>query len=289
MKVFITGHTGFIGSNLSSFVESFGHEVVGCSRKTGCDLGDIEVLKSKLSACEIVFHLAADARPAESLLAPWETIEANIRTTINIALVCRDRNVPIIYASSCEIYGDSHSVIVEETPFMPTNPYAASKAACDRTLYSFHKCYGLDVKIVRLFNPYGPGQQLNKVIPTFYRQAKANRPLTVYGDGTDTRDYVFVEDIVRGLWDARKLPHGETINLATQIKTRTDDLAKMIIRRTRSRSKIQFISYPKLFGGIKYQVGSYEKAKKILGWEPRISLDNGLEKTIKWLESLESS
>ncbi|MHB8565675.1 MAG: NAD-dependent epimerase/dehydratase family protein [Nitrososphaerales archaeon] len=286
MKAFITGHTGFIGSNLVSHLESMGSEVHGCSRRTGCDVNDREVLAKRVASSDIVYHLAAEAKPAESVLTPWDTFETNTRMTTNVALACRDANIPMVFVSSCEIYGDCKTPISEGTQIAPTNPYSASKAACDRLLYSFYRAYGLDVKIVRLFNPYGPHQQLNKIIPTFFRQAKKNLGLTVYGDGNDTRDYVFVDDIVQGLWAARELPAGEAVNLATGIKTRTIDMANTIMEKVRSESRIAFVPYPKIFGGIRFQVGSFEKAKKLLEWEPATSLDKGLDLTISWLESI---
>jgi nucleoside-diphosphate-sugar epimerase len=269
-----------------TYLESLGHSVIGCSRKTGCDAGDFERIKSELVRCDLAYHLAADARPAESLLSPWQTVEVNLRTTTNIGLACSKTGVPLVYASSCEIYGDSLVPLLEESSLRPTNPYAASKLACDRLLFSFHRSYGLDVKIPRLFNPYGPHQQLNKIIPTLYRQASEGKPLTVYGDGSDTRDYVFIEDIARGLWEARRLPAGEAVNLATGISTTSKQIADILILKTLSKSVVRFVPYPEIFGGIRNQVGSYEKAKRLLLWEPKTNIDVGLDHTIRWLKSL---
>lgn len=287
MRIFITGHTGFIGSNLVAYLESLGHTIVGCSRKEGCDAGDFDSVALKLGDCDLAYHLAADARPAESLLSPWETLNANLKTTSNVGLACSRAKVPLVYVSSCEIYGDSRTQITEDSPLAPTNPYAASKLAGDRLLYSFYKCYNLDVKMPRLFNPYGPHQQLNKIIPTFYKLAKQNLPLTAYGDGTDTRDYVYIDDIVRGLWEARRLSSGEAVNLATGVKTTNKQVAEMIVRKTGSRSELRFAPYPDIFGGIHNQVGSNLKAMNTLGWIPKVSLEVGIDNTLKWLESLD--
>lgn len=153
----------------------------------------------------------------------------------------------------------------------------------------YYKCYGSDVKIVRLFNPYGPGQQLNKIIPKFYFQAIKNQPITVYGDGSDTRDYVYIDDIIRGLWMARKLPPGEAINLATGNATTSLEIARLIKELTGSSSEIIFVDYPKAFGGIRNQVGSYEKAYKLIGWKPEVELIDGIKRTIKWLRELYES
>ncbi len=287
MLALITGDTGFIGSNLKSWLMGEGISVKGFSRRTGFDVLNLDQLHYEVEGYDIVYHLAAYAKPAESVLKPGYTIDINVKGTINVVEVCKELGIPLIYPSSCEIYGDSITPINEDHPLRPPNPYAASKAASDVICYSYFKCYNVDVKIVRLFNPYGPEQQLNKVIPTFYFQASKNRPLTIYGDGSDTRDYVYIDDIVYGLYLAKDLPEGEIINLATGRATTTLELAKNIINLTDSSSTISFLHYPQTFGGIKRQVGSRKKAKSLIQWEPRTSLMEGIKKTIQWLKSKE--
>jgi len=286
MKILVTGDSGFIGLNLCRYLSAFPVEIIGFSRRKGFDILNYEQVLTSTKDVDIVFHLAAYAKPAESLINPVEAIETNVKGTLNILEACRKNNFTLIFSSSCEIYGDSKEPITEEHPIMPPNPYAASKAACDRLCYTYAKAYNLDIKIVRLFNPYGPYQQMNKIIPTFYNQAKANKPITVYGDGSDTRDYVYVEDIVRGLWLARSLPPGEVVNLATGRATSNLQMALTIKRMLGSQSPIIFTEYPKLFGGIRYQVGSFRKAKELLGWEPYFTLEKGLIKTIEWLNGV---
>jgi len=286
MRVLVTGHTGFIGSNMFRFLESVGVEPVGYSRSTGQDIFDMEQLRAAVRGCDLVYHFAAYAKPAESVLNPVEAIEVNMKGTLNVLEACRAEGVPLVYPSSCEIYGDSDVPIREEFPINPPNPYAASKAAADRICYTYFKSYGMDVKVVRLFNPYGPNQQLNKIIPTFYFQAVRNEPITVFGDGSDTRDYVYVEDIVRGLWMARRLPPGEVVNLATGVATTNLEMAKLIIELTGSESEVRFVDYPEIFGNIRRQTGSYEKAERMLGWKPEVGLRDGVERTLRWLEGV---
>lgn len=286
MTALVTGDTGFIGSNMKTFLLRENVEVVGYSRRKGFDVFDVDQLRKAAKNCDIVYHFAAEARPGESVLNPVHAIEVNLKGSLNVFEVCRELNIPLVCPSSCEIYGDSIVPIKENFPLNPPNPYAASKAAIDRICYMYYKCYNVDVKIVRLFNPYGPHQQLNKIMPTFYFKAVRNEPITVYGDGTDTRDYVYISDIVRGLWLARKLPPGEAINLATGKATTNLEIAKLIKELVESDSQIVFADYPKAFGGIKNQIGSYEKAKKSLGWEPKISLKEGIRETINWLKEI---
>lgn len=288
MIALLTGDTGFIGSNMKDLLLRRNVEVTGYSRGKGFDIFDMNQLRKTAKKCDMVYHFAAEAKPAESVLNPVRAVEVNLKGSLNVLEVCRELGVPLVYPSSCEIYGDSKVPIREDFPINPTNPYAASKAAIDRLCYTYHKCYGLDVKIVRLFNPYGPNQQLNKIVPTFYFKAVGNEPITVYGDGTDTRDYVYISDIVKGLWLARKLEPGEAVNLATGKATTNLEVAKLIRELTESSSEIAFVNYPKAFGGIKYQVGSYEKAKRCIGWEPKVPLREGVKETINWLSQLKS-
>jgi nucleoside-diphosphate-sugar epimerase len=123
-------------------------------------------------------------------------------------------------------------------------------------------------------------------MPTFYFQAARGDPITVYGNGLDTRDYVYIDDTVRGLWLARKLPAGEAVNLATGRAATNLEVAKLIKELVKSESEIIFVKYPEAFGGIRHQIGSYEKARESIRWEPETSLKEGLGETINWLSQM---
>lgn len=282
-KILVTGHTGFIGSNMLAYLRAIGKDPEGYSTTTGQDIFNTKMLDSFVREVDLVYHFAAYAKPGESKQAPVYAIETNVNGCLNVLEACHKHNVPMIYASSCEIYGDSKVPITEEFELKPPNPYAASKAAADRICFAYYTCYDMDIKIVRLFNPYGPHQQLNKIIPVFYNQAKNGEDITVYGNGGDTRDYVYIDDIVRGLWRAADLAAGEAMNLATGKATTTWEIAQWIIDIVGSNSEVKIVDYPSEHGGIKNQVGSFDKAKK-LDWEPIITLRVGIERTIRWLE-----
>lgn len=286
MIALVTGDTGFIGSNMKQFLLEKEVKVKRYSRRNGSNIFKKDQLYNAAKNCDIVYHFAAEAKPGESVLKPVSTIETNLKGSLNVLETCRKLDIPLIYPSSCEIYGDSKEPIKEEFPLNPTNPYAASKAAIDRFCFTYNKCYGLDVKIIRLFNPYGPKQQLNKIIPKFYFQAIRNKPITVFGNGSDTRDYVYITDIVKGLWLAQKLPAGEAVNLSREKATTNLEIANLIIEITESNSEIIFVDYPKAFGGIKNQIGSYEKANRLLGWRSEIDLKHGAKETINWLKQI---
>ncbi len=289
MKILVTGHTGFIGSNFFHFIKNQKSvEAIGYAKSSGQDIFNLDQLKKHVRDCDVVYHFAAYAKPGESIIYPVKAIDINIKGCLNILEACREYNVPLVYPSSCEIYGNAKEPIKEDFPINPTNPYAASKAAADRICYSYFISYDLDIKIVRLFNPYGPQQQLNKIMPALYFQAIKNKPLTVFGKGEDTRDYVFIEDIVKGLWAARKLPGGEAINLATGKETSNLEIAQLLLEQIGSKSEITLVDYPKEFGNIKNQVGSYEKAKRMIDWAAKIKLKEGIRRTIEWLKNIEN-
>jgi nucleoside-diphosphate-sugar epimerase len=286
VKALVTGHTGFLGRNLVPELEKQGTTVIGYSSGEGNDILDVHRLSQATRNVDTVYHLAAYAKPAESLQNPSLAVDVNVRGTLNVLEACRKNNFLLVYPSSCEIYGDSKEPITEQHELNPPNPYAASKAAADRLCYSFAKTYKIKVASLRLFNPYGAHQQLNKIIPTFYSQAVRGKPITVYGQGTDTRDYTHISDITSALLLAPKLPSGEAVNICTGRALTNMQVAKMVRDITQSASTITTADYPALFGGIRHQVGSNSKAKHLISWEPRTKFEDGLEKTINWLKTL---
>ncbi len=285
-KALVTGNTGFLGKNLVPELRKHGIEAVGYSSGQGNDILDAPQLSQATRNVDIVYHLAAYAKPAESLQNPSLAVDVNVGGTLNVLEACRKNNFLLIYPSSCEIYGDSREPITEQHELNPPNPYAASKAAADRLCYSFARTYKIKVASLRLFNPYGAHQQLNKIIPTFYSQAVRGKPITVYGNGTDTRDYTYISDITRALLMAPKLPSGKAVNICTGTALTNMQVAKMVKDLTGSASPITTTDYPPLFGGIKHQIGSNSKAKQLLGWQPETKFEEGLDKTIRWLRTL---
>ncbi len=288
MKVLVTGGSGFIGRNLCEFLKGVGAEVVDYSRRNGCDIFDYPKLKAASGEVDLVVHLAAYAKPNESKKKPYLALRTNTEGALNILEACREHRFTLIYISTCEVYGNSTTPITEEHLLHPPNPYAASKASTDMFCLGYYNYYdGLDIKVLRLFNAYGPHQQLNKIIPRFYINAKQGLPLPVYGAGADYRDYTYIGDIVRGIWQARSLPAGEVVNFCTGIPTTNLELARKVLALTGSKSEIAFTEYPKPFSGLGKQIGSPEKARRLLGWKAR-SLDEGLRETAKWLDSVQN-
>lgn len=285
MTVLVTGHSGFIGRNLVEQLREAKAEVKEYSRNEGFDILDQALIIRQSKQVDILYHLAAYAKPAESLENPSLALRINLEGTFNVLEACRRNEFTLVYPSTCEIYGDSTDPITEEHPINPPNPYAASKAAADRLCFSYAKAYGLRIVIERLFNPYGPYQQLEKIMPTFYFQAIRGEPITVYGDGKDTRDYTYVQDVVRALLLGGDLKGGDVVNICTGKKSTILDIANLVKKATNSKSEIMLRGYPRLFGGIKNQVGSNMKAISELGWRPQVDLEEGIRRTIGWLSN----
>jgi UDP-glucose 4-epimerase len=286
MDVLITGETGFIGGHMKQYLECKKNKVTGYSRRNGFNLLNKEQLTKIVKGNELIYHFAAHVDIGGSVLNPQKTIEDNMKTTINVLEVCRKFDISLVFPSSGSIYGDSLVPLTEYDLLNPYNPYSASKTSLDRICYAYQKCYGLDVKIVRLFNPYGPNQKQSFVVPYFCTQALSNQPITVFGDGNDTRDFVYISDVIRGFWEVRNLDGGEVVNLASNIATTTRTLAQTIINETQSKSKVVSINYPEHYGGIRHQVGSNEKAKKLINWVPKVNLKEGIRQTITWIKNM---
>jgi nucleoside-diphosphate-sugar epimerase len=306
-NVLVTGADGFMGShlcekllscgaNVSVFVRYVSHPPIECLK-----LRNISHMQDKFQqivrgniACseavrvvrnnnpEFIFHLAADAYVPHSFTNPLEVIESNINGTLNILEAARDLDLKqIVCTSSSEMYGPCDRPIDEEHPLYPTSPYAASKLAADRLAYSYYKTYGIPVSIMRPFNTYGPRHTYD-VIPKFIRLALRNEPLTIYGDGQQTRDFSYVTDMIEGflLMGSKKDAIGRALNFGTARDVKIVDVARKIIRYSGSKSKIIHVK-PRT-SEVSRLLADYSLAKKLLGWEPRIFIDEGLKMNIEW-------
>lgn len=306
-KILITGGTGFIGGHLAEYILENDKEsrVIVLSRPDGftsletvyllfkkygsrvrfvkADITDLNKMKEIIRNIDIVYHLAAQPNPDRSILNTKETFEINVIGTVNILEACLESPSveKIIIQSSSEVYGDPvYTPIDENHPLNPTHPYSASKAAADRIAYSYFKTYGLPIVIARPFNTYGPRQKPPAVIPSFIERILEDKPVIVYGDGKQSRDYVYVKDTVRGLYllmDRGK--DGEVYNFATGKAIPIIEIAEKIAKILNKELKI--VRKPARPTEPKTLIGDYSKAKKDLKWEPIYSFDEGLKETIQ--------
>ncbi|HEY9205713.1 MAG TPA: SDR family oxidoreductase [Candidatus Methanoperedens sp.] len=311
MKCLVTGGAGFIGShiiqhllesdhgilcldnldssydvatkksNIASFLEDKNFEFVKG------DIRDKELLKKVTNDIDFIFHEAALVSVAGSMKDPVKTIEVNTIGTLNVLIAALSCNVKkTIIASSAAVYGDSPTLPKKEsmTP-APKSPYAISKLDCEYAARIFYEQYGLKTTSLRYFNVYGPMQDPTSpyaaVIPVFIRKALRNENITIYGDGLQTRDFIYVKDVVRANELVMSRGDNNIFNVANGIAISINDLAKLIIELTDSRSKIVYAE--SRTGDIKHSIADITKIKK-LGFNPIYDLKDGLRDIIECFE-----
>jgi UDP-glucose 4-epimerase len=298
-RVLVTGGAGFIGSHIAKTLAP-DHPVTvydtasegvldapGVTHVTG-DVTDVSTLRAHVAAADVVFHEAAIADVTRSVEAPTLTHQTNLGGTLAVLDCARDAGTRVVVASSAAVYGHPERLPVEEThPKRPTTPYGLQKLAADEYARLYADLYGVETVALRYFNVYGPRQgagDYSGVITTFLRQALAGEDLTVHGDGTQTRDFVFVDDVVRAnLLAATTDAVGESYNVATGESVTVGELAELVRRVT--DADVDIVYTESRSGDIDRSVADCSKARRSLGFESTVSLEKGLERTLDWFES----
>lgn len=299
-KILVTGGAGFIGSNLVDRLAPDNKVTVLDNLSTGVpsnldksksritfvkgDILDKALLKDIVAEVEFIFHLAANVGNIKSIKEPDVDMEINIRGTLNLLEACRQTKIQrLVYSSSGAIFGEcKYLPIDEEHPVNPESPYAVSKLAAEKYCLAFNKVYDLPTTAVRYFNVYGPRQDTSEyanAVSIFLSRTKQGKPITIFGDGEQTRDFVFVQDVVSANILAASQPAavGQVFNIATGQATSINRIAE-IIRQV--STKTIPISYANSRAGeVIHSRATIEKAKKLLGYNPQISLDEGLRMT----------
>ena len=302
-KYLVTGGAGFIGSHLCERLIADGHEVVCLDNFYNGNLNNIRGLfnnkgfyfvednilnvsrlKELTADCDHVFHLAAQIHVEKSIIRPAETLEINLMGTKNLLDICtQNKKLSMTMASSAEVYGESPGEHTEKSPVNPQSPYAASKVAAESLCIAYHHTYGTDVRVVRNFNTFGPRQKSSgygSVIAIFVRRALDGKPLIVYGDGEQTRDYQYIEDAVNGYVVAQTIPSGEIVNTGIGQDHTINDIAKEIIDISNSQSTI--VNMDPRPGEVKKLLSNVDKINAY-GHINAFSLRSGLEKYIQWV------
>lgn len=311
MKILITGGAGFIGSNLAEFYLSNNDEVfVVDSLITGSKANIEALLKnprfhfyqkdvctfdlSPLPSFDIIYHLASPASPVQYKKYPIETLRVNSEGTYRL-LECMKRNKSKIFvlASTSEVYGDPKVHPQTESYWGNVNPvgvrscYDEGKRFAEALTISYFRKYNLDIRIARIFNTYGPNMEENdgRVISNFVMQALTNKPITVYGNGEQTRSFCYVSDMVQVLSLCGTKPDiaGEIINVGNPEEYSIKEVATIIKKETKSVSEI--ISKPIDDDDPKQRQPDITKAKKLLGWEPKVTFLEGLHKTLPYFKN----
>jgi UDP-glucose 4-epimerase len=303
MKIFVTGGAGFIGRHLVSALLK-NHDVTifenfSNSNKKNLnfvsknipsivegDLSNFELLKSSLTDFDLVIHLAAKIDISESLKHPEISNKVNVQGTINLLKACVESNVSdFIGASSAAIYGNPHTIpVTEDTIPNPVSPYGADKLAMEFYIRAFANAFKMNSISLRFFNVYGKGQsnEYAGVITKFMEKLSQNKPLIIFGDGKNTRDYIYIDDLVQGVMDSISNMHGkkgEIYNIASGTSVSVNELAKKMIKI--SKKEIEIIHHSSRDGDLLFSEASISKAKKELSFSPKFELEYGLSKLLE--------
>jgi len=302
-KIIVTGGAGFIGSHLCKSLIEEGNSVYcvdnfyngNLNNIRGLfnnkdfyfiegDVRDFNLMKELCSDADHIFHLAAQIHVEKSIIRPEETLDINLTGTKNLLEICKhNKKIKMTMASSAEVYGESEGKHSEKSPLKPQSPYAASKVAAEAFCVSYYHTYGTDVRVLRNFNTFGERQKSSgygSVIAIFVKRAIEGKPLIIYGDGNQTRDYQYVEDVVKSYKLSMKIPAGEVINTGFGKDHTINDIAKMVIEITGSNSKI--VHADPRPGEVKKLQSDVKKIKSF-GHKNKYDLKSGLSKYIDWV------
>jgi len=310
VKIVVTGGAGFIGSNIAEYWNNNGQEVVVIDNLRSGYASNIEKFENvtlikesitkrdavfdSLKNADYVFNLAALVSVPESIDKPLECVDINVKGLINLLDACKEHKVKkIVHSSSAAVYGDKPELpkIVSMVP-APKTPYAITKLDGEYYLNMYKEQYGLNTLSLRYFNVFGPRQnpksQYAAAIPIFIEKALNNENITIYGDGKQTRDFIFVKDVVKAnVLGAENERINGVFNVACGNSITIEKLALKIIELTGSNSKIIFEQERK--GDIKFSLASIERTKEQLGFSPDVKLEQGLLKTISYFKGIEKN
>lgn len=317
MKIVITGGAGFLGSHLCEKLLASGHQVHCLDNLVTGRYENIEPLQKNPNfrfarhdvtefievegPVDAVLHLASPASPIQYLQRPIETLKAGAFGTHNALGLARAKRARFLLASTSEVYGDPLLNPQQESYWGNVNPvgvrsvYDEAKRFAEALTVSYHRCHGLDVRIARIFNTYGPRMSPDdgRVVSNFIVQALRGENLTIYGDGEQTRSFCYVSDLVEGLvrlllagvgGESGSLGIHEPVNLGNPHEIRVREIAELIVRLTGSSSSLEWLPLPA--DDPKVRCPDIGRAKRLINWEPRVTLEEGLKKTIEYFRQV---
>ena len=304
MKILVTGGAGFIGSNVSRMLLDARHEVVVLdslvhgykdavdprAKLIEGDISDPQKTKEALSGVDAVVHMAGLIVVPESVKEPAKYAKNNVLGTISLLNSMNDVGVKkIIFSSSACVYGTPDSLpIKEDAPIRPDNPYGATKAAVEDFLQSFHACFGFDVTILRYFNPYGPGKlypPVTHAIPNFIMATLAKKPIPLYWQGEQTRDFIYIEDLAQAHIDVLALSGFNVFNLGMEEGIKVKDVVAMVFEIVGYKVPINDLGERK--GDVAANYASSHKLHEAVGWQAKVSLEDGLKRTIDYYRKMQ--
>jgi len=303
-QALVTGGAGFIGSHLADRLLGEGHQVVAMDNLVTGDLANVAAHRSDprfefihhdvsnhihvTGPLDWVLHFASPASPIDYLQLPIQTLKVGALGTHNALGVAKAKGAKFLLASTSEVYGDPlvHPQPEEYwgnvNPIGPRGVYDEAKRYAEAIAMAYHRGHGLDVRIVRIFNTYGPRNRINdgRVVPTFINQALRGEPLTVFGEGQQTRSFQYVEDLVAGVRRLMEVEFNRPVNIGNPTEMTILEFARLILRLTGSESRIEYQPLPE--DDPKTRRPDITRAREVLGWEPGVAVEDGLRRTIEW-------
>jgi dTDP-glucose 4,6-dehydratase len=305
-RVVITGAAGFIGSHLSDALLDRGYAVVGIDNLLTGDLANIAHIKNRPfefikhdvtnyinvdGPVDYVLHWASPASPIDYLELPIPTLKVGALGTHKALGLAKAKGATFVIASTSEVYGDPLEHPQKETywgnvnPIGPRGVYDEAKRFAEAMTTAYHRFHGLDAKIVRIFNTYGPRMRVKdgRAVPAFMSQALRNEDVTVFGDGSQTRSFCYVSDLVDGIIRLMLSKENEPVNIGNPAEMTIKQIAETIIEMTGSSSRIVYKPLP--VDDPKVRRPDITRARTLLGWEPKVDLREGLTKTIEYFRA----
>ncbi|MFQ5637808.1 MAG: UDP-glucuronic acid decarboxylase family protein [bacterium] len=305
-RTLVTGGAGFLGSHICEYLLRKGHEVIAMDNLLTGAVLNIEHLQGEkfkfikhnvteyiycAGQIDYVLHFASPASPKDYLELPIQTLKVGALGAHKALGLALEKEATFLLASTSEVYGDpqvhpqSEDYWGHVNPVGPRGVYDEAKRFGEAITMAYHRFHDLDAKIVRIFNTYGPRMRPKdgRAIPAFVPQALKNQPITVFGDGSQTRSFCYVDDLVEGIYRLLISDYHEPLNIGNPSEMTIKELAETIVAVTGSKSEI--IYYPLPEDDPKVRQPNIAKAKEILDWEPTVSLESGLKKTIEWFQT----
>ena len=303
MRIVITGAAGFIGSHLCDALLDRGHQVVGLDNLSTGDMANIAHLDGRAfefvrhdvtrhidvdGPVDCVLHWASPASPIDYLELPIQTLKVGALGTHNALGLAMAKRAIFVLASTSEVYGDPLEHPQRETywgnvnPIGPRGVYDEAKRFAEAITLAYHRSHGIDTKIVRIFNTYGPRMRLRdgRAVPAFMSQALGNEDVTVFGDGSQTRSFCYVSDLVAGILKLMEAETHDPVNIGNPHEVTIAQIAQTIISLVGSRSRIVYRPLP--VDDPKQRRPDISRARAILGWEPTVGLEDGLLETVDY-------
>lgn len=305
-RTLVTGGAGFLGSHLCEYLLHQGHEVICMDNLLTGDIRNIEHLQGEnfrfikhdvteylflAGPIDYILHFASPASPIDYLQLPIQTLKVGALGTHKALGLAKEKNATFLLASTSEVYGDPLVHPQHEdywgnvNPIGPRGVYDEAKRFAEAITMAYHRNHHIDTKIVRIFNTFGPRMRLHdgRAIPAFISQALNNEEVTVFGDGSQTRSFCYVDDLIEGVYRLLISDFNEPVNIGNPTEMSIQEMADLILELTGSQSSIRYEPLP--VDDPKVRQPDISRAKEILGWEPRFPVKEGLKITIEWFRS----